>query len=296
MSDEYVPPSRDELIALGRELFEMGRGGGTFWGKASKVSQAQIPAVHAVARHTLELGDSAITLIESDREFAALTLMRSALECALTSVWLVQSDEAVFGFAAEEYRQRRAISAEMAKAVSESLREGATRIAHLDEESVETIASPQARAFQQLCNQFAGGNEAYLHYRIMSGMVHPCVTLTDFYLELDDDAPGGAALGMDPKPIGHDSWLFLTVASMMWAQRALDHLDSNHTQRSRLRGIAHELQVPETLSLTPEAQQAAAKSAQARRRAEWVGPKSRRQDARPAGEWRAEMPESRHDS
>lgn len=152
MSDDYVPPSRDELIAFGRELFEMGRGGETFWGKASKISQAQIPAVHAVARHTLELGDSAITLIENDREFAALTLMRSALECALTSLWLVQSDEAIYGFAAEEYRQRRAISAEMAKAVSESLREGATRIAHLSTRS-PSRRSPRPRPARS--NSFA---------------------------------------------------------------------------------------------------------------------------------------------
>jgi hypothetical protein len=248
MADDYVPPTRKELIAIGRELFEMGRGEATFLGKTSRISTVQIPAVHAIAHHALEVGDSALTLCEADRELAAITLMRSIVKCALTALWLVQNHEAVFGFASEEYRfaseeyrQRRLLSKEMAKAVSESLRAGATTIAHLDEEMVETVAAPQARWFQQLCGAFSGGREAYLHYRIMSGMVHPCLTLTDFYLEADDAAPGGASLGMDPKPVGHDSWLFLTIAAMMWAQRALDHLNQDHPHRSRLRDIAREL-------------------------------------------------------
>ncbi len=275
MADEYVPPTREELIALGRELFEMGRGDGMFWGRTTAISTAQIPAVHAIARHALEVGDSSLTLVEADRELAAVTLMRSTVECALTALWLVQNREAIFGFVVEDHRQRRTLSREMAKAVSESLRAGATRIAHLDDETIETIAAPQAQWFKQLCDAFSGGHEAYLHYRMMSGMVHPCVTLTDFYLEVSEDSPAGVRLGMGPKPIGHDSWLFLTIASMMWAQRALDHVNAAHPNRSRLRNIAKELQIPETLSLTPDALQAAANSEQVRRRAEWRKPNSR---------------------
>ena len=76
-------------------------------------------------------------------------------------------------------------------------------------------------------------------------------------------------------PIGHDSWLFLTVASTVWASRAIDHSKSTTLQRSALRAYARELKVGETLKLTPEAEKAIRRAEQKRRQDAWKGPKNK---------------------
>lgn len=260
MSDEsYVPPTRERLVELGDELFVMGRGddGSTFTALAGPDVASRVLAAFGTARHAVETGKSAIDLYMNGRELVALTLVRASFEAAITSLWLVQNPEAIRGFVGEEHRQRRALSLSMAEAASESLRTGADRIAHLNESDIDTVAKNSARFFKERCNELNGGKDAYTHYRILSGMVHPSATLADFYLEADDSATMGCSLHYEPRQVGHDSWLFLTVASMTWANRALDHLDTGRAHRSRLRSIARELGIPETLGLTMEAQMAA---------------------------------------
>lgn len=275
-------PSLDRLMALGEELFQLGRDEEQFDARAGGVSYAQVPAVFGVARHALETGDAGLRLWREGRQLVAMTLMRSALECAVTALWLVQSPEAIMGFVGEEYRQRRNLSREMAESASESFRAGASRIAHLDEHRIETTAAPQAKAFWQLCDTLNGGRDAYLYYRFESAMVHPTVFLTDFYVEDAPDTSAGCTLMMQPKAVGVDAWPFLTVASMMWANRALDHVSKWHPHRSRLREVATELGVAETLQLTEKARQEANQSARDRRRANYKPPRKKRRDAEPA--------------
>ena len=232
---------------------------------------SQVPAVHASARRAIETAKAALEFHSEGRGLIAATLVRSALECAITAIWLTQSNESPLGFVSEEYRQRRILAESMAKTASRALREGASRVAHADDSQIETIAAHQARWFQQRCLTLKGGQDAYTHYRILSALVHPSPTLADFYLDPDEDSPTGCALHAEPRAVGHDAWAFFAVACMVWANRAIDHLDSSHQQRSRLRDIARELGIPETLEMTAGARQAAIKSEQARRRAQLEG-------------------------
>jgi hypothetical protein len=62
----------------------------------------------------------------------------------------------------------------------------------------------------------------------------------------------------------------------MWANRALDHVSKWHPHRSRLRQVASELGVAETLELTEKARQEANQSAPDRRRATYKAPRKKR--------------------
>jgi hypothetical protein len=193
MTTSWDPPSRDQLLKLGHEIWGLGRGDGPLTARATTVSQAQVPAVYGCSMHALEAGDAALGLIKQGRELIAMTLIRSALESAMTSMWLVQSRESIFGFVAEEHRQRRAISKQLAQSVNPVMRQVSQTVAHIDEALIETVAAPQAQYFNRLCGSLEGGDEGYVHYRILSGMVHPSATLTDFYVDVDEDAPGVVA-------------------------------------------------------------------------------------------------------
>lgn len=272
----HPAPTLDRLLELGEELFRLGRDQEQFDARQGRASLAQVPAVFGVARHAIETGDAGLRLWFEGRQLVAVTLMRSALECAVTALWLVQSPEAIMGFVAEEYRQRRNLSREMAESSVESFRAGASQIAYLDEGRIETTAAPQAKRFSQLCETLNGGRDAYLYYRFESAMVHPTVFLTDYYVEEAPGTPAGCTLMMEPKAVGVDAWPFLTVASMMWANRALDHVSKWNPHRSRLRQIARELGVAETLELTEKARQEAGQSARDRRRATYKPPRQKR--------------------
>jgi len=250
MTTEYVPPSRDRLVELAAALYELRGGNGGFTARVTPEVVRRVPAVFGTARHAVELGDAAVELFVGGRELVAMTLARSSFESAITAMWLVQSPEGVKGFVGEDFRQRRTLSKTMSEAASTVFREGADRIAHLSEDKVETLAASEAKYFNARCEALDGGKDAYVLYRIMSGMAHPSATLVDYYLDANDDSPTGCDLHYEPKPIGHDSWLFLTVAAMMWANRAIDHLDSDHLHRNRLREIASELGVNDTLKLS----------------------------------------------
>lgn len=264
---EYVPPTRERLFELADELHALGRDDDRpFLSVGGPHPVAKVPAVFATARHAIETGHAGVDLVRADNELVAVTLFRASLECTVTAMWLVQSSEAIRGFLNEDVRTRRALSAEMAKSLHASYRDNASRVAHIDDEMIETIAAPQARNFRQLVSSLQGGHEAYVHYRILSGMVHPCANLTDYYLTPNEDSPVGVSLRFTPNDISHDAWLFLAVACMTWASRAVDHLDARHLTRSRLRAIARELGVPQTLELTPEAERAIFLQEQQRRR------------------------------
>lgn len=271
--------SRERLVEIGRELCELGGLASALTVKR-QANAALAPAVHGAVMHCIELGEAALDVFDSGRDLAAMPLMRAAYESGLTAAWLAQNPEAIRGLVNENRRQRRALSDAMSKSVSESFRDGASKIAHINEDKIETSADAQAQYIKQMCSALRGGHDAYLYYRFMSSLSHTSAMVIDHYVEETDSNERGVILLKSAKPQGHDAWLFLTVASMMWALHALDHLDITHTRRSRLQRYARELGVTAFLSLTPEAATEAAKAEQDRRRSQWKGkrPKLRQTD------------------
>lgn len=279
MADD--PINADELITLGRELIEaVEERDHPLTARTDRmVNLAHVPLVAGLAHHTLRLGAIVFDLYEQNLRLEAMPLVRSVYETAITAAWLSQSREAVGAFANEDVRQRKALSGSMAKAASDVFREGADQVAHITDSEIETIAQPQARSLEHRCRALApAGDHAYAIYRAMSALVHPSSTLADHYLTAaDNDA--GLELHTYPEQPDHNSWLYLTVASMMWAMRALDHMDADHPHRSHLRAMARRLGTSPTLRLTDAAADEERRAEQSRRRAARNGPRRSARDA-----------------
>ena len=203
------------------------------------------------------------------QELLSQTLIRSALESSVTAAWLAGNPEAIYGVLAENLRQRVNLSKKMAEAASEILREGSSRIAHIDDDKITTTSESAGRNFEARCRDLQGGNEVYIHYKVLSSMVHPGADLFDFYLERDDQLPSGCRLLMDPQPLGHLSWVYIGIASMIWAHSAIDDTNLSHPHRKHLAALAAELGIDPRLKLTTEARQAARAAQRQRTDARW---------------------------
>lgn len=249
------------------------------------VNAAHGPVVHALAAHSLRLGEAVLDLEEKGMRFEAVPLIRSLFECAITVSWLADSREGVDAWRSDGLRKRKLLAKEMADSANKIFREGAANLPHLDEPEVETIAADQGRRFRDRCLALRGGAEAYVYYRFMSAYSHPSIDLADQYLQLDPEVPAGVVLRTRPEPIA-PSYLFIAVASMIWATRALDVMRQIPRHRDYLRGVARELGVPDVLRLTPEARIAEDRAEQHRRRANWKGPRRRERpsEAEPPGQ------------
>lgn len=272
----------DELIALGRELIDrVGNDTRILEVKTDRIqNMAHAPIIFGLAQHSVRLGVVILDLYEADKRLEAMPLVRSLYEGALTAQWLAQSREAVGAWFNEDVRLRRMLSKDLARSASEIFKASASEVAHLDAEDVESIAGNQARHFSRLCDALQpGGAHAYAMYRIMSSYTHPSSTLVDHYAQRADNDDAGVVLRQEPHTIGHDAWLYISVASMMWASRALDVMHRDRPHREYLRSVARQLQVAEVLDLTPEARAAEDRAERERRRSKWKGPRRRRRRA-----------------
>lgn len=266
-----------DLTELGRELIRehQSKHGPLTVRRERMVNMAHAPLVASLAYHALRLGETVIDLTEEGRRLEAFPTVRATFETALTAMWLSQSREATPAFHNEYERQNRNLIEHGLRAASESMRAGAAGVTPRSTQPYDTSVNPQARHFESLCASLGGGRDAYVVYRLMSAYAHPSMAITEHYL-FESDNEAGVTLHSEPTQPTDNFWLYMTVASMVWALRAVDHMDQGHPHRSWLREAAKRLGVAETLNLTPEAKAAELKADQKRRRASWKGRKEKR--------------------
>jgi len=290
--ERWTQPSEEAILTLGRQLIEAWKTPSPHGLEVSQrriLNQAHLPVVHGLAAHAHTLGAIVLDLYEQGKMFAAMPLVRTVYESAIQAQWLAQSKEAIAAFANEDLRHRQRLSAELHSAASQAFQSGASNLAHLDMDALETSADPQARDFRDLCHDLTpGGHDAYIIYRAMSMEAHPSVLVVDQYVHPTKKEPGITLL-LEPKRSNSEAWLVLVVASFVWAARAVDFFDQDHLRRSALREAARQLGVTEHFDLTPQAHQREERERLRRRKAEWKGP-ARKQQMERRGEAEIEPP------
>lgn len=279
-------PTADDLIGLGRELSARITGERGRYEVLAKraVNLAHVPYVHGLTIHTLRLGNAVFVLHEQGLRLEAMPLIRSCYEHALTAVWLSEGRETVRGAFNEDLRQRVNLAEAMRQSASFIFQEKADQVAHINDEPVDAMADigAQARSFQRRCEALSpGGKDAYVIYRALCSFTHPTASIVDQYLHDNEQGDTGVTLLMEPKPFTAHAFLFMTVASMTWASRALDNMDRDRTHRAYLRNVARELQIHESLRLSQQAVAAEKRADRDRRHAAWKGRKPRRRRGDP---------------
>ena len=246
--------TQSETSRIGRELLATWehRGDSPLVGtRRRSFTQSQLAVVHGLVAHTHYMAGPALDLLDAGRVLAALPLVRSCYESAITAQWAAQSRDGYTAFMNEDIRQRRNHVRAMSEAASTVFREAASTIHGADFEDFPTTAS--ARTFDKVCDDLdPGGHDAYVTYRMQSHLTHPSVIVVDQYLDALDVEPG-LALRLSPKEPSPAPWTALVVSSLIWAGRAAEYLDKHHTRRKQLLNAARALGVAPHLHLSETA-------------------------------------------
>ncbi|MEX1077576.1 MAG: DUF5677 domain-containing protein [Homoserinimonas sp.] len=214
---------------------------------------SRIVSVYGLSRHVHETASAICMLMKAGYGNAAIPLVRVAYESALTAAWLVQSkgDHGIKAFLHEHSRIRLALKQDSLKALSDIFRTGAYEIADADPELYKDTRD-NAQRFYQLCLDLApGGQDAYIHYRLLSAHSHASIDVVDLYLHSmapNDRVPSFRAV--PDAAFTNDTLLFFTAASMVWAGRAYSYLTQDKQHRTALRHSAALLEIDSELQLS----------------------------------------------
>lgn len=234
---------------------------------------ARMESVIGLTRHVYETVKAIRLLMDSRMPQSAIPLIRLAYECALTAVWLVQSegDEGVRAFAHEYARGNQNLQKSLREAVSQTFRENAGDIADADpsffEDSIDSV-----RRFDVLCNDLEpGGTDAYIYYRLLSTFSHANIKVVDLYFDKDPNGgPIPASRHAPYEPFGDEVLLFLTCAAMVWSGRTVSYLSDNKEYRRILRNAALQIGVTSEIQLSQAYHQRHATKKRAARRPQRV--------------------------
>lgn len=260
--DAAATPSTERLLAIARELLKSWEIRGELASIKVRNSRArpiaEYPMLHGLASHCHRVASAALRLIEDGLVLEAVPLIRTAYECAITAQWIAQTPDA---FAAVSQRAVRTHDAYLRTVESAGLR------SRLDDEqpdphpeaveairSMETSATGGASNFEQLCMDLRPvGQQGYALYRIMSSLSHATVASADRYMAFDDGPGLGLTLMLEPRQPDTTSWLGILLSAMIWAGRAVDFREKEHTRRNQLRRLAREIGTVDVLQPSEQA-------------------------------------------
>lgn len=185
--------------------------------------------VHEQARTALVLWDSKMV-------FQSAPLVRVAFESAMRAAWTAEygADE----FLADAERSSY-LHLQQAKRSLPRLSPAAQEM--LDEFASSEETRRKATSMEALCRKIHEGDGLYLIYRMLSGQCHPGWPIVGRHMEQRD-----GVLGLRKRPTDAEIdgfWAWVMVASLLWANRALDDIDEGNPRRRALRRVAQHFDV-----------------------------------------------------
>jgi hypothetical protein len=168
-------------------------------------------------------------------------IVRGILETAMTVIWVDKVEDAAAAFLNEEVRQRTNLQNTMRE--TPWFAEHADKIAHVNDEMHETSAAEEAKRFNRLLQRI-GADDFYALYRLLCGLTHPSVTLTDCYLEAEPTAEVAFSLKPAGEPLSASqphTWLM--AVCLLWTARTVNYYDSDRQRRSQLRRLGRKIGV-----------------------------------------------------
>lgn len=213
--------------------------------------------VYGLTAHAHALARSVLALDAEDLDAGIVPLVRQAMECSTTAMWLeLTGYPAVLTVLDEQSRQQRNLFDEFVKS-GQLHDDGALESLEADLKSGLQSASKAGRAFHERCSEISGGATIYAVYRALSATSHAGASVVDLYLEstrVDEDTIDNTedlALRRVPKANLRDEALGTLLSMLVAASLAWSRLDRDHYLRTRLKEMARVLKVAPRHQLTP---------------------------------------------
>lgn len=227
--------------------------------------------VYGFTAHTVALVETLLELSELGRLPAATPLVRQAMECALTAVWLERGGYVeALTLVREQARQQR-------NAVDEYIRAGISDDAAIrgrlerDLGGLFASATGAGEKFHERCKELEGADSYYALYRTASQVCHASTAVVDLYVAEEQSGTSGAAecirLRMAPRASVSDGWMRALLPLLVVATSAWSRIDVEHSLRTHTKTLARELEIAWRPAHTPYG--LAQKAKRAREWREW---------------------------
>lgn len=200
--------------------------------------------IYGLTAHTHALAEAVVTLYDADQHTAAVPLVRQAIECAMTTVWVeLAGYPGALALIQEQSRNVRN-AFETFVAAGMPLDEEVTRRLEEDVRAGLKTATPAGRNFEHRCREIDGGGSMYAAYRSASHVSHASASVVDLYFEgpdIEDVAPSDVTLLTHPKEYGADGWLGTLLSMVVQATSVWSRIDRSHASRTRMKGLNRRL-------------------------------------------------------
>lgn len=200
--------------------------------------------VFGLTAHVYTLVDGALTLHQAGKPMAAVPLIRAAIECAMTAVWVELAGYP--GAMALIREQTRGMKNTIEAWVKSGMPDDQDTVGELGRELLTLVktSTGAGQHFEQRCKELEGGMSMYALYRSASQVSHATTSVVDLYLgaaSVDDPGPTGMALSTVPAEYSPDAWLNSALVAVVQATSAWSRLDRAHTHRSRMKELNRRL-------------------------------------------------------
>lgn len=183
---------------------------------------------------------AALLLMNADMAQEAHALVRIVLEFTVVLHWLVETGED--GVRTLERKQAEHTKKFLNRAQGAKMQLPSAAVSEFEELAVLLGDAEAAMTFEETCRRM-GILDLYAVYCMESAFVHPSLLVINTYL----DPGGGPALSVRPHAKIHDGNVPLLALCLLWANRDLDDLTTEHPARDGLERLAASIGVPPRL-------------------------------------------------
>ncbi|AZZ54895.1 DUF5677 domain-containing protein [Rathayibacter iranicus] len=221
--------------------------------KYSTSADAQtVIAVRALVAHAVDCGRAIATLYEAKQPLAAVPIIRTLMEDATTTAWLLKTPDGWKGFLREGAETRRKLLENVRAAnpdlgadlVREELVRAKELLDQLDEFRSE-------KDFHQRARSVTGTEDLYVLFRMASGVSHAGAGIVDLYTTQDPTSDSGFSWFDAARYPQSEMWLRVASALLVRALTAWDHVLVGNPLRAGLAPLAKKYGEAPSLTYAP---------------------------------------------
>lgn len=220
-------------------------------------ANANVPTIYALTAQTVELARAIDVLYRQGLWLAAMPTIRSAMECAVTAVWLGLVPSKTNTFIYQSAHERGVALREIAAAGNDV----SAALAQTDATKSELLPSRDDKGvrIRARFEDLVGGVTLHTSYRIASSLSHPSTTMVDRYLVVAEDKSRNP-LGMAFRANGEwderaaTAWLGVAATMLVRAMIALDSALLEPRMRTQLEQLSEQLGIAFEVGLAGDAQ------------------------------------------
>ena len=254
MTSLQLPRNRAEHLIFLRRLVELwDKTDGKTWEFSRDRDHLNAPLIYGFTAQAATLSKAVLTLYAAGQDFAALPLIRTTMECAVTAAWLSVADfqtrRVMYAGAEERRKLLHEIAEHTVVDVSDALAETLGMLDTLLEGG--TLVEP---SYWERFHQLVGGASLYASYRALCAYGHATPALAEAYMRQTEPTPSnpnGLQFASFPEENSPDSWLGSQSCMLLLAQISADSILSKRMHKTQLNTFADRLGVQREIVFIP---------------------------------------------